>query len=45
VGLLIWAKRQRLIPGLAKELSLLRQEGGFRLSNTVYEYALQQVGE
>jgi predicted nucleic acid-binding protein len=44
-GLLIWGKRQGLFPGLATELSLLRREGGFRLSKIVYEYALQQVGE
>lgn len=45
VGLLIWAKRQGFIPSLANELTLLREKGGFRLSNVVYEYALQQVGE
>lgn len=45
IGLLIWAKRQRIFPSLANELSLLRQKGGFRLSKIVYEYALQQVGE
>ena len=45
VGLLIWAKRQGIIPSLENELSLLHQKGGFRLSRLVYEYALQQVGE
>ena len=45
IGLLIWGKRQGLFPNLAKELSLLRREGGFRLSKIVYEYALEQVGE
>jgi predicted nucleic acid-binding protein len=45
IGLLIWGKRQGLFPSLANELSLLRREGGFRLSKIVYEYALKQVGE
>jgi len=45
IGLLIWGKKQGLFPSLANELSLLRQEGGFRLSKIVYEYALKQVGE
>ena len=45
VGLLIWGKRRKLFPGLASELSLLREKGGFHLSRIVYEYALQQAGE
>jgi uncharacterized protein len=45
VGLLIWGKRQGLFPSLARELSLLQEEGGFRLSKMVYDYALYQVGE
>jgi predicted nucleic acid-binding protein len=45
VGLLVWARRQGLFLSLAKELTLLRLEGGFHLSKTVYDYALQQVGE
>jgi uncharacterized protein len=45
VGILVWAKRQGLFPNLAEELSRLREMGGFRLSDPVYEYALQQVGE
>jgi uncharacterized protein len=45
IGLLIWGKRQKLLPSLANELSLLSSEGGFRLSKVVYEYALKQVGE
>ncbi len=45
VGLLIWAKHQGLIPSLKDELDRLRQEGGFRLSQDVYEEALRQVGK
>ena len=45
IGLLIWAKRKGFFTSLRNELSLLEQEGGFRLSKRVYEYALQQVGE
>jgi predicted nucleic acid-binding protein len=45
VGLLVWARRQGLFPSLAKELTLLRQEGGFHLSKALHDYALQQVGE
>jgi len=45
IGLLVWAKRQGILPSLAGELSLLRQKGGFRVSDTVYRYALQQAGE
>ena len=45
VGLLVWAKRKRIIPNLRDELSLLHERGGFHLSKSLYEYALQQVGE
>jgi uncharacterized protein len=45
IGLLIWGKKQGLFPSLANELSLLRREGRFRLSENVYECALKQVGE
>jgi predicted nucleic acid-binding protein len=45
IGLLIWAKRKGFFTSLKNELTLLQQEGGFRLSKRVYEYALQQVGE
>jgi uncharacterized protein len=38
-------KNQGLFPSLANELSLLRREGRFRLSENVYECALKQVGE
>lgn len=45
VGILIWAGRHGLIVSLRDELDRLRQEGGFRLSQDVYEEALRQVGE
>jgi len=45
IGLLIWGKRKGFFTSLANELTLLQREGGFRLSERVYEYALQQVGE
>lgn len=45
IGLLIWGKKAGLISNLANEITLLMREGGFRLSETAYEYALKQVGE
>lgn len=45
IGLLVWAKRRGLLSSLAAELSLLSQKGGFRVSETLYRYALQQAGE
>ncbi len=45
VGLLVWAKRKGIVPNLKDELSLLHERGGFHLSKSLYEYALQQVGE
>jgi len=32
VGLLIWARREGLIPSLNEQLQALQEEGGFRLS-------------
>jgi hypothetical protein len=45
IGLLIWGKRMGFFPSLANELTLLRREGGFRLSERVCEDALHKVGE
>ncbi len=45
VGMLIWATKQKIIPSLRVELDRLREEGGFRLGEDVYQIALQQVGE
>ena len=40
IGLLIWGKRMGFFPSLANELTLLRREGGFRLSDRICEDAL-----
>jgi hypothetical protein len=45
VGILIWAKRAGLIKNLQQQLNTLQTTGLFRLSRTVYEQALQSVGE
>jgi len=45
VGLLIWARQQELIPSLRKQLKILQDEGGFRLSQELCLVALRQVGE
>jgi hypothetical protein len=45
VGLLIWARRQELIPNLSAQLKALQEDGGFRLSQELCVEALRQVGE
>lgn len=45
VGILIWAKRVRLIPNLREQLDALQSQGKFRLSKLVYQKALGAVGE
>jgi hypothetical protein len=45
VGILIWAKRQGMITTLRTELDNLRQKGNFKLSKSLYQTVLQQVGE
>lgn len=45
VGLLIWAKREGLIPSLREELQALQEKGGFRLSQELCIAALRDVGE
>jgi uncharacterized protein len=45
VGLLIWAKQQRLLPNLQQQLDTLQTVGQFRLSRQVYDEALRRVGE
>jgi predicted nucleic acid-binding protein len=45
VGLLVMAKQQGLIPTLADELQRLRNPGGFRISNQLYQEALLLGGE
>jgi len=46
VGLLIWARRSGfLATSLREQLDALRDQGDFRLSQTVYNEALRAVGE
>lgn len=45
VGILIWAKRAGLIASLRPQLDALQQQGGFRLSRSLYLEALAAVGE
>lgn len=45
VGLLIWARREGLIPSLIEQLQALQEEGGFRLSQELCLAALRRVGE
>jgi uncharacterized protein len=45
VGILIWAKQQRLILNLQEQLDALQTVGKFRLSRQVYDEALRRVGE
>ena len=45
VGLLIWAKRTKLIVSLREQLDNLQTQGQFRLSHSVYEEALRAVNE
>lgn len=45
VGILIWAKRARLVASLREQLDALQAQGKFRLSGSVYEEALRAVKE
>ena len=45
IGILIWAKRELLIPNLKNEILRLRQIRGFRISVELYRLALAAVGE
>ena len=45
VGILIWAKQTGLIPTLKEQLDALQTQGQFRLSQFVYQQALNRVGE
>ncbi len=45
VGILIWAKRTRLIPSLRRQLDELQRVGKFRLSRALYLEALRAAGE
>lgn len=45
VGILIWAKQTGLIPTLKEQIDALQTQGQFRLSQLVYQQALNRVGE
>lgn len=45
VGVLIWAKQNGLISTLKEQLDILQTVGKFRLSDSVYQQALKNVGE
>ena len=45
VGVLIWAKRTGKLPTLRQALDDLQNIGKFRLSQALYQKALQEVGE
>lgn len=45
VGVLIWAKHQGFIETLRPQLDQLQTRGHFRISQTVYQQALQRAGE
>lgn len=45
VGILVEARRRNLVSDLSAELTRLRTQGGFRLSQAVIEMALRFVGE
>ncbi|NUQ36779.1 MAG: DUF3368 domain-containing protein [Caldilineales bacterium] len=45
VGILIWAKQAGLIANLRSHLDALQQQGGFRLSRSLYFEALATAGE
>jgi len=45
VGVLLLAKRQGFIPTIKPPLGALREQAGFYLSASVYDYALKQADE
>lgn len=45
IGLLVWAKRTGYIENLKTVLDTLRDTAKFRISESLYEFALQQVDE
>lgn len=45
VGILIWAKKKGYIKSLKGQLDLLQDKAKFRISQLVYEKALESVGE
>lgn len=45
IGILIWAKQSGRVSNLREVLDKLQAEGNFRMSQTLYERALREVGE
>jgi hypothetical protein len=45
VGLLMWGRREGMVQSLKSTLTDLQDEGNFRLSRSLFEFALRQVGE
>ncbi len=45
IGVLIWAKKNGRLLNLARVLNTLQIQGKFRISRTLYERALREVGE
>lgn len=45
VGILIWAKQKGLIITLKEQLDTLQNQGNFRISQSLYQAALNRVGE
>jgi len=45
VGILLWARRHRLVACLRDQLDALQSSGGFRLGEKVRQAALRAAGE
>lgn len=45
IGILVWARKNQLIPALKDELNLLQEVARFRFSGELYRRALVEVGE
>jgi len=45
IGLLIWAKRTAHVHSLKELLDKLQDTANFRISKSLYAFALHQVGE
>ena len=45
VGILVWARRVGSLASLREALDALRTQARFRISRTLYEQALSEVGE
>ena len=45
IGVLIWARREALIPSLAEALDACQERGSFRISELLRRQALLSVGE